>query len=421
MLCPGLERKKSFVYFSVCLEQVSKLGAEEFRELASSCLLSHTGLATIPRVARPRILKKALKFVEIRRAEKAYGAWDVTERWLQEVRQHFDKLKSPLTTGLLASMSESDQLFVDRLEQSGGEEDRVLRLLISMINADCRPELVRHMIVIWRQDSQAVGSSLLAVFEACVKSLFAGQSIEELDELDVEDACSCLKLLLRNYADDLLPSSRIRSELAGLCTLESLPVADRLEFIQLLKGIEAVVKNEAEASEQQDADENLDDFDGSFLAELYQLQQAVELFLPGSVVKDADLAGPAAKAELLARLLEEASTCHQLEQLAGFFVDSLKAEMSDSGFLLCVFTKVKRQKEDELFTVEETITNRAVRFREHLEASDGSASAGNLETFLEECWREENLHLFIRIVLELKLSQHYDRALEVLDTLRVFS
>jgi hypothetical protein len=406
------------IFFSVCLEHAATLGAEEFCSLASCCLLSAAGLAAVPRVARPRILKKALKHVEIRRAEKAPGSWDVTERWLQKVRQHFDKFKSPLTTGLLAGLSDSDQLFVDRLEQSGGEETRVLHLLISMINAGCRPDLLRKLIIIWRQDAAAVSAGLLQVFDTCTQVLHQVSPPSDSD-LSVEDCCSCLKLLVQNFKDDLQPGGRIRTELTGLCTLAAVPVADRLDFIQLVKGMEAAGAKSQEMQQSSDQEEMgkedaTTDFDASFLAELYELQQALDVFMPGMVsVRDADLSSRDSKADLLERILEQANSLTQLEQLASFYVDRFSADLGgETQFLLNLLDKCKGLKEDHLFSVEDAITRIAVCQRDQL-VGDGSAPGGSLQKFLEECWQEDRLQLFIRIVLEMRLSSYYDRALQV--------
>ncbi len=348
------------------------------------------------------------------------GSWDVTERWLHKVRQHFDKFKSPLTTGLLAGLSDSDQLFVDRLEQSGGEETRVLHLLISMINAGCRPDLLRRLIIIWRQDAEAVSAGLLQVFDTCIQALHQVVSPPSDSELSVEDCCSCLKLLVQNFKDDLQQGGRIRTELTGLCTLAAVPVADRLDFIQLVKGMEAAGgKSSQEIQQSSDQEETgkedaATDFDASFLAELYQLQQALDAFMPEMVsVRDADLSSRDSKADLLERILEQANSLTQLEQLAGFYVDRFSADLGgETQFLLSLLNKCKGLKEDHLFSVEDAITRIAVCQRDQL-VGDGSAPGGSLQIFLEECWQEERLQLFIRIVLELRLSSYYDRALQV--------
>jgi hypothetical protein len=407
------------ILFSVCLEHAATLGAEEFCSLASCCLLSAAGLAAVPRVARPRILKKALKHVEIRRAEKAPGSWDVTERWLHKVRQHFDKFKSPLTTGLLAGLSDSDQLFVDRLEQSGGEGTRVLHLLISMMNAGCGPDLLRKLIIIWRQDAEAVSAGLLQVFDTCIQALHHQVVSPPSDsELSVEDCCSCLKLLVQNFKDDLRPAGRIRTELTGLCTLAAVPVADRLDFIQLVKGMEAGGKSQEmqQSSDQEEMakEDETTDFDVSFLAELYELQQALDAFMPGLVsVRDADLSSRDSKADLLERILKQATSLTQLEQLASFYVDRFSADLGgETQFLLSLLNKCKGLKEDHLFSVEDAVTRIAVCQRDQL-VDDGSAPGGSLQKFLEECWQEERLQLFIRIVLEMRLRSYYDRALQV--------
>ncbi len=241
------------------------------------------------------------------------------------------------------------------------------------------------------------------------------------DDLSVEDCCSCLKLLVQDFKDDLQPAGRIRTDLTGLCTLAAVPVADRLDFIQLVKGMEAGGKSSQEMQQSSDQEEiaredETTDFDASFLAELYELQQALDAFMPGMVsVRDADLSSRDSKADLLERILEQANSLTQLEQLAGFYVDRFFVDLGgETQFLLNLLNKCKGLKEDHLFSVEDAVTRIAVCQRDQL-VGDGSAPGGSLQTFLEECWQEERLQLFIRIVLEMRLSSYYDRALQVRD------
>ena len=108
-----------------------------------SVLVSERALAQVPRRARHRILKKAVKMVEIKQAEKAAGNWNSVLGWLERLRAHLDLFTSKLAENIMENMNEGETGLVRSLELTVGHTDQIMKLIIQSIADQTNKESIR--------------------------------------------------------------------------------------------------------------------------------------------------------------------------------------------------------------------------------------------------------------------------------------
>ena len=358
--------------FSSCQDILDKLKPESFKNFVSSTLVSEKSLSLIPRAARSRLLKKSVKFVEIKIAEKSAGDWNQVETWTKLLKSHLDKFSSKLTTEILSSLSEEELQAVDRLELTGGDEDKIAEFFIRLINSGAEEHLVRKLMVIWKQDDTVIDDGFSKIFSVCVESL-------KTESEKRRELTSCIRRLVEEF--EFCPDN-MRSVLSPLCTMESLSVSDRLVFVQLIKGTE---KNEEEEEE----------FDSNLLSELYQVQEKLNGIIPGCTVTERDLESLQSKTEMLDRIIVQCGTTEQLLKLGTFIAEYFSQNKETCR--LCQLKLVKRCTEIEPNSGK--IVDLVLRFRDYLKNVD-------IEETLSLCMEKEK-ELFVLLVLKLELEEKY--------------
>ena len=101
--------------------------------MLESLLVSSRALSLVPRRARHRILKKAVKIAEIKQAERAAGDWSNVLLWLDSLRSHLDKFTSKLAEDAMEEMNDEEIELVNRLELTAGNTEQIIRLIVKII------------------------------------------------------------------------------------------------------------------------------------------------------------------------------------------------------------------------------------------------------------------------------------------------
>ena len=378
--------------FSVCNDYMDRMTPEDARLFIKECLLSSHAYKHVPKPARGRIFKKAVKFVEVKIAGKAPGDWKVLEAWLEQVREHTEKLKSPLSVEILRNFSEDDQNYVDEFEMSAGEESVILKFLAKLIVIKSGPEVVENLIKLWKQEEDAVNVFLVELLQAVIDQIAdSGQAITEEPFIFIENLAGFKSL----------PGPQLSSKLAPLCTNESLPVNQRLAFVKILKKI----KTECETSDT-------GDLDSSMLAALFEVQQDVVRILPDFVVEKSDIENNERRWSLFENILFECSSSKQLLEVYDLIQtwENFEQEVSNYKDKNCLLKLSQRLI--DLDPVGHDLLN---LFR-RVESGPGleqvfPTNIGKL--LVQYCETLNNQILFVKLVLQLHYEEGYSSVLKV--------
>jgi len=257
------------------------------------CILSHESLAAVPRPARGRIFKKAVKQVEVAMVKEPQ-VWKETEDWLRQVKVHSERFRTKLSIKVMEELGEEGGDAMDRFEMTGGEEAEVLWLLASLVMEMKEKEVVEGVMKVWKQEEE--------VETAWEELLCAGakQLKEQKENMVVSEPMKLLEQL-----SNLASPSILSQHLVPLARDERVGVADRLALVQLLKHLDV---NEDEGGESV--------LDSSNLANLYQTQHAIQQILPSSSVTEVDLVSTQSKQDLLEKLLAACGWLSEIQQVA---------------------------------------------------------------------------------------------------------
>ena len=387
------KRKDNWIEaFSVCNDYMDRMSPEDARLFIRECLFSPDAYQHVPKPARGRIFKKAVKFVEVKIAGKAEGDWKILEGWLEQVKEHTEKMKSQLSLEILKSFGENDLKYVDEFEMTAGEEIAILVFLSKLIVNKSKPEIVENLIKMWKQED-AVSTLLLELLQTVVDQITDnGKVITEDPVIFIENLTSFKSL----------PGLEFSSKLAPLCTNESIPVNQRLAFVKILKQI----KTECETSDTAD-------LDSSMLAEMFEVQQEVVRILPDFVVQKNEIENNTARWGLFKRILSDCSSSKQLLEVYDLIQnwENFEKEVSTDKDKNCLLKLSQRLI--DLDPVGHDLLN---LFR-RVESGPGleqvfPTNIGKL--LVQYCETLTNKILFVKLVLQLHYEDGYSSALKVL-------
>ena len=391
-LSHGKTKENWIEAFSVCNNYMGKMTPEDAKIFIKDCLLSSNAYQHVPKPARGRIFKKAVKFVEVKIAGKAQGDWKILEAWLDQVKEHAELLKSPLSVEVLKSFSDNEQKYLDELEMTAGDESEIIQLLSKYIEMKMDPEVVNNMIKLWKQDENQVEAGYFELLQAVIKQITENGPKETQDPFTfIENLCSVKKLL----------GSQLSNKLTPLCTNEAIPVNQRLSLVRMLKQI----KVEFEASDTED-------LDSSMLAALFEVQQEVVKIFPDLVVEESEIENNTSRWGLFERILNECLSSEQVLKVYDLIQnwENFEKEVSREQDKNCLL-KLSRRLID-LDPVGKDLLN---LFRK-VESGPGleqvfPTNIGKL--FVQYCETLHNKILFVKIVLQLQHQDGYSSALEV--------
>ena len=283
----GLAKENWIEAFSQSLKFVERVEPREFEGVVRRCILSQAALAAVPRPARGRIFKKAVKQVEVMMVGEP-ERWRGTLAWLAGVKAHSEKFRSALSVRVVEELGERLGEVVDRFEMTGGDEVEVVRLLATFL-VEGRPlPVVEAVMQLWKQQEQVEGA-----WEEVVGAL-AGQ-VRGQGQVVAEPLA-----LLERLAPSL-PAALLSRLLAPLVTEDQVAIKDRLAIVHILKQLGEGEEVEADTVE---------------LAELYQTQHELQQVLPELEVTREDLESADSRRRLLGRLLASCSSAVEVAKVA---------------------------------------------------------------------------------------------------------
>jgi len=283
----GLAKENWIEAFSQSLKFVERVEPREFEGVVRRCILSQAALAAVPRPARGRIFKKAVKQVEVMMVGEP-ERWRGTLAWLAGVKAHSEKFRSALSVRVVEELGERLGEVVDRFEMTGGDEVEVVRLLATLL-VEGRPlAVVEAVMQLWKQQEQVE-----AAWEEVVGAL-AGQ-VRGQGQVVAEPLA-----LLERLAPSL-PAALLSRLLAPLVTEDQVAIKDRLAIVHILKQLGEGEEVEADTEE---------------LAELYQTQHELQQVLPELEVTREDLESADSRRRLLGRLLASCSSAVEVAKVA---------------------------------------------------------------------------------------------------------
>ena len=377
--------------FSLCSDYMDKMAPEDARLFIKECLFSSDAYQHVPRPARGRIFKKAVKFVEVKIAGKSTGDWKILEAWLEQVKDHTEKLKSPLSMDIFNSFGEDDQNYVDEFEITAGEESEILKFLSKLVVNKSRPEVVENFIKVWKQKEDAVNSSFIELLEAVIDQItHCGKVITEAPVIFIENLSSLKSL------------PELSSRLAPLCTNESIPVNQRLAFVKILKQI----KFDSETDDSAD-------LDSSMLAALFEVQQDVVRILPDFLVEKNEIENNISRCGLFERILFECVSSKQLLEVYDLIQnwENFEKEVSTDKDKNCLLKLSRR-----LIDLDPAGRDLLNLFR-RVESGPGleqvfPTNIGKL--LVQYCETLTNKIVFIKLTLKLHYEDGYSSALKVI-------
>jgi len=293
----GKEKDNWIEAFSLIWKYLDHLSPNDFNELVNDCILSEQSLKLVPRPARGRIFKKALKFVEIKIAEKKEGDWKAVEDRLQLIKSHSEKFKSPVARDIISQTEDTMQKYFDKFELTGGEDNKILKLISDMVDDGEDRAAIENIIQIWKQDASDKNETVSSVM-LLILQLSSDQMQDPTKPSFIRSPHRCIEVLAEDWS---LPVDKVSELISPLCTSDKVPIPQRLSFVRLLKNL--------------NADSQDDEGDGAMLAELYETQHALESFLTGEEVRQADLATHESRYELFERILGKCIEPRQLVEL----------------------------------------------------------------------------------------------------------
>ena len=367
--------------FSLCQKYMENMNPQDFKLFVKDCILSERILGHIPKPARGRIFKKSVKFVEIQIAAKAEGDWKGLEQWLGHVKLFWEKIKKG--SDRLARFDEEYAREVEMFEISGGEDLEICRLVTRLLLQGTDMQFLSAIIQIWKDGEENEGFS--ETLQAVVDQVAAdGDRITEDPFKFIEIICQL----------EIISNTELSNKLSPLCTNETVPLQERLALVKTLKKLK--VELEAE-----------DDLDSSMLASLFETQHQIEKILPGFVVTKADLVCSLTKWSLFEKISAECNSSQQLLELYTLIGnwENFESEFSEDKEKNCVLKLSLKllqldNGKDILKLFEKFESNETV-----------PPHVSNI--LVEKCRSSENRLLFMKIVLQLQLEEHYAEVLEV--------
>ena len=150
-----------------------------------------------------------------------------------------------------------------------------------------------------------------------------------------------------------------------------------------------------------------EDLDSSMLASLFETQHQIEKILPGFVVTKADLVCNTTKWSLFEKLTAECNSSEQLLELHSLIGnwENFETEFSEDKEKNCVLKlSLKLLQLDNGKDI--------LKFFEKFEPNVTVPSHVS-DVLVEKCRFSENRLLFMKVVLQLQLEEHYAEVLEV--------
>ena len=367
--------------FSLCQKYMENMNPEDFKLFIKDCILSERILDHIPKPARGRIFKKSVKFVEVQIAAKAEGDWKGVERWLESVKLHGEKMKKG--SDLLARFDEEYAREIEMFEITGGFDLEISRLVTRLVLQGADQLFISGIIQIWKDGEENEG--FLETLQAVVDQVADdGDTITEEPFKFIEIICQL----------QIISNTELSSKLSPLCTNEMVPLQQRLALVKTLKKL----KVELEADE---------DLDSSMLASLFETQHQIENILPGFVVTKADLVSNFSKWALFEKITTECNSSQQLLELHSLIGnwENFESEFSEDQEKNCVLKlSLKLLQLDNGKDI--------LKLFEKFEPNETVPSHIS-QVLVEKCRSSENRLLFMKIVLQLQLEDHYAEVLEV--------
>merc|ERR1719308_581730 len=372
--------------FSVCHKFMEKMETEDFKSFVKDCILSTNSIKMVPRPARGRIFKKAVKFVEVKIAAKADGNWDEIEEWLKLVKTHSERLKQPLSIEVISKLDEKHSDIFDDFEMTGGDEMEIMKLVGNLVLQNKNMNVIKSLIQVWKLDLESCTSGLLEILQAAIDQILEfGQDISE-------EPFKLIENLVR-YHD--LPSKNLSELVSPLCTNEGVPVHKRLILIKLVKELKVEVGAES-------------DLDSSALAALYETQHDIQKILPEFSVEKSNLADNTAKWELFNKVVDSCITTAQLlevyqlvQKWEGFEEETVDA-IEKNCALLVAYKMLTIDKEGKDL----------MRLTSKIES--GMLPEESSRNLISHCEEIGQTLLMIKLVLQLKMENKYEEVLEIL-------
>jgi len=372
--------------FSICHKFMEKMETEDFQSFVRNCILSTKSIALVPRPARGRIFKKAVKFVEVKIAAKAVGDWTGIESWLQKVKIHSDRLKQPLSIDIISKLDEKYSHCFDDFEMTGGNEHEIMVLIASSILQNINVNVIKSLIQVWKQDLESCTVGLLEVLQADVDQILeVGQEISK-------EPFKLLENLFRHYD---LPATDLSELVSPLCTNEGVPVHQRLTLIKLVKELKVEVGSES-------------DLDSSILAALYETQHDIQTILPGFSVEKADLEDNNCKWQLFEKIVTNCTTTTQLLEFYQLVKkwDEFEEETAVNVEKNCILKIAYR-----LLEMDQEGTD-LMKLTANTDKENFPPAASQL--LISHCEKLGQTMLVLKLVLQLQMEDKYEEVLEIL-------
>ena len=375
--------------FSNCQHFFEKLQPEDFQACVKRCILSKKTIKMVPRPARGRIFKKAVKFAEVQIAGRTKGDWDTVQDWLMKVKNHSDTLKKPLSVKLISKLDEDEEV-IDDFEMTGGDDLEIIKLVSRLISCEHQEEVILTVVQVWKQALESATAGLMEVLQANVDQISGDGPVV------CKDPFSLIKNLCENFK---VGAEEVSAAVSPLCTNEAVSVQDRLDLVRLLKTLEVAVVTESE-------------LDSSMLASLYETQHQLLTILPDFTVEKEDLQSFHTKYSLFQRAVAACSSGQQLVAVYRLVTawDGFCEEAADEAEQNCLLHTAMRllelQQQDEKGGELMTLLRDS-----HQQPALPPTAAREL---LAEC-RQRNLGsgTVLKLVLTLAIAEEYEPALRV--------
>jgi len=372
--------------FSVCQKFMEKMEPEDVQSFVRNCILSAQSINTVPRPARGRIFKKAVKFVEVKIAGKAEGDWQAVETWLQKIKIHSDKLKKPLSIEVISKLEDKYSGCFDDFEMTGGDDVEIMKLIAGFILQGFNTNVIKSLVQVWKQDLNSCSEGLLEILQADIDQiLHVGKEI-------TEEPFKLLESLLKSFD---LPSMELSELISPLCTNDGVPINHRLTLVKLLKELAVEVGPNA-------------DLDSSMLAVLYETQHDIERILPDFIIEKSDLENNGAKWQLFEKIVNQCTTSKQLLDFHGLMQkwEGFEDETASSSDKNCLQTIAYRML---------NIDSQGKDLLELLDnVNEQKLPPAACQALLSHCEDLGQTMLVVKLALQLKITEKYESVLEIL-------
>jgi len=382
----GEEKDNWIEAFSLCNKFMENMSTSDFESFVRQCLLSSFSLKSVPRPARGRIFKKALKFVEVKIAAKAVGDWTAVENWLHVVRSHSDRLKQQLSVDLISNIDDKFSDCIDEFEMTGGNEVEILKLLAKLILVKVDPIVPKSLIQVWKQDRESETLGIVEILKATVD-----QILKNDDEIST-DPFHLLENLLEYFR---IPSTVIAESVVPLCTNENIPVNHRLCLVKLVQNLDVDLSGDSALENSQ-------------LTLLYETQHDFQKIIPDLAVEKSDLQDISSKWHLFVKAVNLCSTTEQLMKLYRIIQkwDDFEEKMSQDPDKNCILILTKR-----MIAIDENGIDLGKLLENTNDLNFPQSASENLLSHAGTLGRQM---LYAQIILRLRLQDSYDNAIEIL-------